>query len=222
MRPHIGLPAKAAAEEMRHHGNLLERHAEYDRYQLPGAEYVLSSLVKRQRAARVPDRHRCVRFHLVVVAIRCGIGLLDPESAFANSFLRVPTDDATGQRNCGGSTASFAVPRPKMTAGLTSYSTQPGRGVHRLIARRRDHQSHRLARIVNLVVLEGKIALAVWMRWLHGFGVGFMRGILRWVKTANTPGASRPPRFDRYFRPFAIVLWAMAACAASASGISAV
>jgi hypothetical protein len=50
-----------------------------------------------------------------------------------------------------------------------------------------------------------------------------MRGMLRWVSTASTPGA-RPAALVSIdiVRPFAIVLWTIAACATPASAISAV
>ena len=43
-------------------------------------------------------------------------------AAGAIAFSASPTDDATGHRNCGGSTASFAVCGPNTTGRCASYS----------------------------------------------------------------------------------------------------
>src|SRR2546422_7984086 len=43
-------------------------------------------------------------------------------AAAAIAFSASPTDEATGHRNCGGSTASFAVCGPNTTGRCASYS----------------------------------------------------------------------------------------------------
>ena len=86
-------------------------------------------------------------------------------------FSASPTDDATGHRNCGGSTASLAVcpAEEDRPFGLILDGDQR-RGMHGLVASRCDDQGDRLAGIVNFVVLQGKVALAVRMKvtpWLR-------------------------------------------------------
>ena len=139
-------------------------------------------------------------------------------------FSASPTDEATGHRNCGGSTASLAVSRLKKTAAFSLIlDGDQRRGMHGLVASGCDDQGDRLAGIVNFVVLQGKVALAMRMKmapWLrrrvHARHVAMgedrqhARRLLGGLVSIDT------------VRPLAMVLWTMAACAASASGMSAV
>ena len=61
--------AETSAEELRHDVNLFRWYAEHDRHQIPTTEDVLGRFIQRQCAVAIPNRSRCVRFHLIVVAI---------------------------------------------------------------------------------------------------------------------------------------------------------
>ena len=171
MRPDISLPAEAAAQKMGHDGDLLDRHAEHDRHQFLGPEDVLGGLIERQRAVRIPDSRSRMRLHLIVMAIRRRVGLFDPHGAVSYSLVGV------ADRRCDwpeelwridGLVGYLAIEYDRLLSLV--FRTDQCPGMHRLIARRCDHQCDRLAGVVDLVVLKREVTLAVWMEVAPGLG----------------------------------------------------
>jgi hypothetical protein len=69
VRPGPGLTAESPAEEFAHDVDLLFRHTEHERSELPCADHHLSRVIESQRAVVVPNRQGRVRLHRVVMAI---------------------------------------------------------------------------------------------------------------------------------------------------------
>jgi hypothetical protein len=170
VRPDVSLAAEAAAQEMGYDGDLLERNAKHDRNQFLGAEDVLGGLVECQPAARIPGRHRRVRLHLIMVAIRCRVGVRDPKDALANALLGVADGRGDWPQELWRIDRRLRRLPVKEDRPISPILDGGQRcGVHGLVASRCDDQGDRLAGIMNFIVLQGKIALAVRMKmtpWL--------------------------------------------------------
>ena len=170
MRPDIGLAAEAATQELRHDVDLLRRYAEDDRHQLLRAEDVLRRFIERQRAVGVPDGQRCGRLHLVVMAIRRGVGPLDRDRGSRDGRVGIAHRRSDGPQELRRIDGVLRRLRAEHH-GLPRLVFDPDQrtGVGCLIERAGDHQRNRLAGVVDLLVLKRQIGLPVRMQVAPGF-----------------------------------------------------
>ena len=165
MRPDVSFASEAPAHVTRNDGDFLWGDFQCDRHEVAQREDALTCLEDRQTSARIPSRHGGVRFHLVVVPIGGGVDALDPDRAVREPLCRVPHRGVHRPQELRRIERAQRGLGVEYHGGLHLVLDRDQRtGVCRLIQRVGDYQCHRLSGIVNLIVLQHQIALAVWMQ----------------------------------------------------------